>query len=64
MNKRFEVTLDLSNSSKDDADKLAVILLRNGYDVYFSYDTFDDDNNRQELCLTATDKEVKEIKEK
>jgi len=63
MSKRYEVTLDLSLSTKEEADNVALILLRNGYSIYFSYDSFEDNCEppKQELCITMSDEEVTEI---
>ena len=59
---RYEVTLDLSRSSKEEADKVLVALARNGYEVYFSYESFE--NIKQEVCFSAEQDQVRKVEEK
>ncbi len=59
---RYEITLDLSRSTKEEVDFVNTVLLRNGYEVYFYYDTFEEPNT-QKICFGLTDEEVTKIKE-
>ena len=59
MYKEFEVTIDLSRSSREDANKVLIALAENGYSVYYSYDTFEGTGSiSRGLCFNTTDKEV------
>ena len=52
--KTYEVTIDLSRSTKEEANQLLVMLARNGYSVYFSYDSFEGaGGKKQEICFTT-----------
>jgi len=60
----YEIIVDLSRSTEEEANVFLTILARNGYTVYFSSDTFDSSGpKKQEVCF-GTDQEFVSVLKK
>jgi len=60
MSTRYEVKVDILD--EDYLDPLIVSLVRNGYDVYMSWDSFH--GGKKEVCFCVVDEDMKPIKGK
>lgn len=60
---RYEITLDVSDTTKEEFNTICGILVNNGYDVYRSIEDFDANGHGKHICLSIDDKGFHKIKE-